>query len=162
MAATEIDTVERYWPTGVQKWLWVPTVSNIEAITRTEINAGTDLTREVAATDGWSTSGDEIETPDGDSAFVAKVPGKVTADDSSITLYGDPSGDDARNLFSRGTTGNIVRMPGGDIAGRLAYVFPVRVKTRSIEANVGEDDVVKILVQFSITREPAEDVTIPA
>lgn len=162
MPATNIATVERYWPTGVARWVFCPAVANISAITRSEINAGTDLTRETNSTEGWSTTGEEIETPDGDSEFVGKVPGKITAEDSSITFYGDPSGVDARTLFPRGTSGFIVRMLGGDITGRKCDVFPVRVKTVTKLANVGEDEVTRLQVQFSITREPAEDVTIPA
>ncbi|RBQ21622.1 hypothetical protein DP939_02615 [Spongiactinospora rosea] len=162
MPATPIATVNRYWPTGTSKWLFCPSVANIQAITRAEINAGTDLTREVAATEGWSTTGELIETPDGDSRFVARIPGKITADDSSITFYLDPSGVDARALFPRDTSGFIIRMPGGDIAGRLCDVFPARVTTATKLVNVGEEEAGRLQVAFAIVREPAEDIVIPA
>ena len=162
MPATPIAAVNRYWPTGTAKWLWVPSVAAITAITRLEINAGTDLTREINATEGWSTTGELIETPDGDSRFVARIPGKITADDSSITFYIDASGVDARSLFPRDTTGNVVRMPGGDVAGRKCDVFPSRVTTATKLVNVGSEDAALLQVSFAIVREPAEDVTIPA
>jgi hypothetical protein len=162
MTATQITQVDRYWPTGVARWLYCPTVANPGAITRPEINAGTDLTREINSTEGWATSGEDIETPDGDSEFVGKIPGKTTADDSAIVFYLDPSGVDVRAMFPRGTGGFIVRMLGGDIAGRKYDAYPIRVKSATKLANVGDDDATRLRVQFTITREPAEDGVIPA
>lgn len=162
MPATPITPVTRYWPTGVQVWLWVPTMSNYLSPSRGELNAGIALQSELNSTEGWSTTGEDIETPDGESTFTGTIPGPVTAEESSFTFYADPSGVDARALMSRGTEGYVVRMMGGDVAGRKMDIFPVRVKTVTKLANVGENEAARIQVQFSITREPAEDVTIPA
>lgn len=162
MAATPIAAVERFWPTGTSEWLWVPTMADYENPTRLEINAGTALRREMSASEGWNTSGEDIETPDGESRFVGSIPGKITAEESNFTMYADPTGQDARQLMPRGTAGFVVRMPGGDVAGRLMDVYPVRVKTVSKQMNVGEDEAGSLQFQFSISREPAEDLVIPA
>lgn len=162
MPATPIASVTRYWPTGVQEWLWVPTMADYRNPTRAELNAGTALRRELNATEGWSTTGEDIETPDGESTFIGVIPGPVTAEESSFTFYAAADGSDARALMPRGTEGYVVRMMGGDVAGRKMDIYPVRVKTMSKLANVGENEAARIMVQFSITREPAEDVTIPA
>lgn len=162
MVATPIAAVDRYWPTGTSEWLWVPTAADYENLTRAEINAGTALRREMNSSEGWNTSGEDIATPDGESRFEASIPGKITAEESSFTMYADPTGSDARTLMPRDTEGYVVRMPGGDVAGRLMDVFPVRVKTVSKLMNVGEEEAGRLQFQFSITREPAEDVTIPA
>jgi len=130
--------------------------------TRAELDAGTDLTGELAASEGWNTTGEQIQTPDGASRFTATIPGAITAEDSSLTLYADPTGEDVRELMPRDAEGFIVRMLGGDAPGRKMDVFPVRVTTVSKLANVGESEAARIQIQFAITREPAEDVEIPA
>jgi len=162
MAATPIAAVERYWPTGVAEWLWVPTMADYENPTRAELNAGTALRREMNSSEGWNTTGEDIATPDGESRFESSIPGKITAEESSFTIYAAEDGDDARALMPRGTAGYVVRMPGGDVAGRKMDNFPVRVKTVSKLMNVGDEEAGRLQFQFSITREPAEDLTIPA
>lgn len=162
MPATPIAPVNRYWPTGTTRWLWVPTMADYRSPTRAELDAGTDLTGELAATEGWNTTGEQIQTPDGASRFTATIPGAITAEDSSLTLYADPTGEDVRELMPRDAEGFIVRMLGGDAPGRKMDIFPVRVTTVSKLANVGESEAARIQVQFAITREPAEDVEIPA
>ncbi|MBX6382161.1 MAG: hypothetical protein IRZ07_04175 [Microbispora sp.] len=162
MPATPIAPVTRYWPTGTSQWLWVPTMADYTNPTRAELDAGIALRREMNASEGWNTSGEDIETPDGESQFVGTIPGRITAEESSITFYADPTGSDARELMPRGAEGYIVRMPGGDVPGRKMDVFPVRVKTVSKLMNVGEDEAARLQIQFSITREPAEDIEIPA
>ncbi|MEU1736459.1 hypothetical protein [Streptosporangium sp. NPDC020145] len=160
MAATPIAKVTRYWPKGTLKWYWVPTIADITAPTRAELDAGVDLSREVAAYEGWTTSSNFENAPDVNSRFVSKVAGDIEAEDSSLTMYADPSGDDARTLMSRGTEGNVVRFGGGDVPGRKMDVFPVEVGAVSKPFEM--DAVPVCQFQFAITAEPAEDVTVPA
>lgn len=162
MAATPIAAVNRYWPVGTTRWLWVPTIANYTvAVTRAEINAGTDLSGEVADLDGWTVTSNQIDTPDVNSRFRSKIPGAIEAEDSSLTLYADPSGADVRTLLPRDTTGYVIRMDGGDIAGRKMSVFPVKVASQNKLMGVDEE-AGRIEIAFTITRIPAEDLTIPA
>lgn len=160
MAATPIAKVTRYWPKGKLKWYWVPTIANINAPTRAELNAGVDLSGEVAAYEGWTTSSNFEDAPDVNSRFVGKVAADIEAEDSSLTMYADPSGNDARTLMPRGTEGNVVRFGGGDIPGRKMDVFPVEVGAVSKPFEM--DAIPVCQFQFAITDEPAEDVTVPA
>ncbi|GII88282.1 hypothetical protein Ssi03_62720 [Sphaerisporangium siamense] len=161
MPATPLAAVTRYWSVAVNKWYFVPAISNKSAPTRLELNAGTDLTGEVADSSGWTTTGDTIEAPDGNSVFIAQVAGPVKADDSSLTIYADPTGNDARTLLPRGTTGFVVRLGGGDTAGRKMDVFPIRVKTVGKQYGGTATEPAKLEISFAITSTPAEDVTIP-
>ncbi len=161
MAATPIATVNRFFPTGTTKYVYCTSISNKNAPTRLEINAGTDLSPEINEVDGWQVTSELIDVPDLNSRFTSKIPGRTSADDSSITFYADPSGSDARTLFPRGATGFILRMDGGDVAGRKMDVFPVTVSSVPKEMGTG-DDAGTIQVMFAITSEPAENVTIPA
>lgn len=160
MPATNITTAVRYYRRGVTKVSWVPTVADKESPTRTELDAGTELSLEVGEIEGWQVTSNVIETPSLGSLFDAKINGSITADDSSLTMYASQSGEDVRTLLTRGSNGFIVWMDTGDTTDELMDVFPVRVlsqgKIRSL------DDAAKIQVQFAVTSEPAENIAIPA
>jgi hypothetical protein len=162
MAATPIAAVSRYWPVGTTKWLWVASIANYSvAVTRAEINAGTDVSGELADVSGFTVSSNQIDTPDVNSRFRSKIPGAIEAEDSSWTIYADPSGSDVRALLPRDATGYAVRMDGGDVAGRKMSVFPAKVASQNKLLGTDEE-AGRIEINFTITRQPAEDLTIPA
>lgn len=161
MAATPITQSTRFYTVGLTKTLFLPTVVASDLTpTRSEINAGTDLTGEIAEFEGWSTTSEMIETPDMVSRFVSSIAGPITAEESSISFYASSDGDDARTVFPRDTVGFIVWMDGGDVPANTCDVYPVLVasapKVRSM------DSATLIRVDFSITKEPAENKIIPA
>lgn len=159
---TPINQSSRYFDVGTTKCYWIPTIASADMVpTRVEMDAGTDLSSEIAALDGWVVEGSEIETPDLGSLFTGKIPGRTNAEDCSLTFHADQAGDDVRTLLPRGEEGYIMWCDGGDVAGNLADVFPVRVMSNSAQRSV-EDENARRLVQFSVSREPAESVTIPA
>jgi hypothetical protein len=161
MAATPITPASRFFRPGITKCYWVPSISNIAAPTRSELNAGSDLSKDIADISGWMVSGQKIDTPDLNSRFVSNIPGLTSADESSITFYAGDDGDDVRDLMPRDEDGYVVWLDGGDVAGRLMDVFPTRVlsvgKTRSMGAEAA-----RLVIQYAVTSEPAENVVIPA
>lgn len=161
MAATPITKSTRFYTVGTTKCLFLPSIAATDLTpTRSEINAGTDVTPEIAEFEGWSTTSEMIETPDMVSRFVSSIAGAITAEESSISFYASSDGDDARSIFERDTTGYVVWMDGGDVEGNTMDVYPVLVasapKVRSM------DSATLIRVDFSITSEPAENREIPA
>jgi hypothetical protein len=159
MPATPIASTSRYIPPGVTHYYWVPTISNYLSPTRAELNAGTDLTGEVSAVSGFATSSDQQETPDLGSRFVSKIPGRIQAEDSSITMYASSTSSDARTLMPRDTTGFVVILPEGDVTGQKMDVFPVKVT--SVPKSRDVENPATMVFQFAITKIPAENVTIP-
>jgi hypothetical protein len=161
MPATPIQKSTRFYTVGRTQCYFVPTIvaANLEP-TRSELNAGTDLTREIAEMEGWTTTSETIDTPDMVSRFVSSIPGAITAEDSSLTFYASEDSDDVRVVFPRDTAGYIVWMDSGDVPDATMDVFPVQVasapKVRSM------DNATMIRVDFNITREPVENVVIPA
>ncbi len=159
MVATPIAATSRYIPPGTTRYYWVASISSYLSPTRSELNAGSDLTAEVSAVSGFATSSDQQDTPDLGSRFVKKIPGRITADDSSITLYASSNSSDARTLMPRDAAGYIVILPEGDVTGQKMDVFPVKVsgvpKSRDIE------NPASMTFQYTITNVPAENVTIP-
>jgi len=160
MPSTKLTKTKRFIQAGVSVILYVPTMVDYNSPLRTELDAGTQLQGEFADLSGWSTTSNNVETPDWDSTFTPKVAGLVTADDSSLTLYGSKDAVDSRTLLPRGTVGFIVFMDGGDVAttGKMD-VYPVTVSASPKQRSQG--DTLKIMHNFAITQEPAEDVTIP-
>lgn len=159
MPPAQISAYARYYQPAVSVMYFVASIANYLAPTRGELDAGLNITRQVREINGWGVEGDQIETPDFSSLFVAKIAGRTSAPDSSLTLYGTKSGADIRTTLPRGTTGYIVIMPGGDVSGYKMDVFPISV--RAVSKQHGDKDAFAMMVQVSITAQPAEDVTIP-
>ncbi|MFE9936317.1 phage tail tube protein [Streptomyces hirsutus] len=158
--ATPIQASTRYYRRGVTKVLWVPTIANLQAPTRAELDAGTELADEVSAMSGWQTTSGTVPTPALGSRFTPTVPGEITAADSSLTFWASKTADDVRILLVREAVGNVVWMDEGDVPDQTMDIFPVSVMS---QAKVRElDGASQIMAQFAITREPAENVTIPA
>lgn len=161
MAAPVISATTRYINPATTVVLLVASISTISAPTRLELDAGLNVTPEIADVNGWMLTGEAVPTPDLSSLFTGSITGRTSVEDSSITYYADRAGVDIRSLSVVGTDTHVVWMDGGDVAGRLMDVFPVRIlsagKSRSVEAQPG-----RLTVGYSITRAPAENVVIPA
>lgn len=159
MPATPITPATRFFRPGTTKCYWVVSISNINSPTRTELNLGADVSKDVAEISGWMVSGQKIDTPDLNSRFVSNIPGLTSADESAITFYAGVDGADVRTLMPRDTAGNVVWMDGGDTTGRKMDVFPVRVLSVGKVRDMGA--AARLTIQFAITSEPAENITIP-
>lgn len=161
MAATPIAAETRYFNPETTKVYWCPSIANKNSPTRSELNAGTDLSSAIADVNGWMVSSEMIDVPDMGSRFVSKIPGRISANDSSITFYMDRAGVDARTVMPRDAEGFIVWLDGGDVAGRKMDVFPVTVSSHGKSRSVGAEPA-RLTISYAITSEPAENVTIPA
>lgn len=159
MATPTISASTRYFARGVSKCYFLPSVANKSAPTRAEMNAGTDLSPQVADLKGFSVTGNTIDTPDLATTFDSKIAGTTSAEDSSIDLYASIDGVDVRTLLPRTTTGAIMWCDSGDVSGRKADVFPIVVTSNTQMRSMNE--AAKRQVSFAITSEPAESVTIP-
>jgi hypothetical protein len=162
MPTPAITASTRYFDAGTTKVYYLPSVAATNLTpTRAEMNAGTDLSPEVQDLNGWSVMSGLIDTPDLATTFTGNIPGRTSSPESSITFYASSNGVDVRALLPRGTSGYIMWCDGGDVGGNKGDVFPVRVRAIPKKRSVGED-ATTIEVQFAITRQPAENITIPA
>lgn len=159
MAPTPLNPTNRYVPEGTRKIYWVPTIATQSAPTRAELNAGIDLTAEIAEMSGFTTSSDQAEVPDLGSRFTGKIPGRITADDSSIRFYLSQNSNDVRTVLPRDTAGFVACLWEGDVAGQKMDIFPVKVSAQAKQTST--DDPASVEIQFSITRIPSENVAIP-
>lgn len=162
MAAPALAAATRYINPGVTKVYWVASISNKAAPTRAELNAGTDVTGHISENSGWKVESDQVDSPDMDTRFTSQIVGRTKAENSSITYYTDKSGADVRALQPRDTAGFIVWLDGGDVAGYLMDVFPVRVSSLGKERSAKGDNPATVEIAYAITSEPAVDVTVPS
>jgi hypothetical protein len=154
-----LAATSRYTPPGRRKIDWLTSVASTSAPTRAEINAGTDLSGQIAEVNGFELTGDSADAPDLGGGFVAQVPARVTASDCEIVLYASSTSSDARTLLTRGTTGFIIILPEGDVVGQKMECWPATVKSMFLDQGI--EDPAKIHVQFSITSLPVQNITIP-
>jgi hypothetical protein len=161
----------RYTPDELEQWHFVPTITNILAPTVAEINAGEEITGAVISVSGFKYSGSKVETPDLKSRFNSSVPGRYTAEDSSIQFYkGDEATDVEQiveDLLADDTSGYIVRIPPEDgdpqtiAAATTCAVWPVKVMSNT-EDPPTPGEIAKFTVDFSIPRKPAKAAVIAA
>ncbi|MFC5996951.1 hypothetical protein ACFQE5_22325 [Pseudonocardia hispaniensis] len=162
MAAPAITSSTRYTSRGTTKFYWVAAIADPDAPTRLELDAGTDLSPQVADRSGWSVSSEMIQTPDLASRYTSTIPGTISAEDSSITFYMDKEGVDARALMPRDQAGFIVILDGGDVAANKMDVYPVTVTSHSKNREVGGGAADTLVISYAITSEPSENVPVPA
>lgn len=150
--------ITRYFAVGITDVLWCPSIATQSAPTFAELDAGTDLARDLADWSGWTVSTAFIDTPDIKTRFVSQLPGRITAEASSITFYSDRLSADLRDLMPRDTIGYIVIADGG-LASAVGDVFKVQVA--SVPKIRSMDNAAQIKFDFAILTEPSEDVTLP-
>jgi len=161
MPPAKLNKTRRFINPEVTKTYWIETFADINAPQRAEIDAGVDLTDEIAGMTGFEVRADRVPTPDLGSKKTGRITGRVNPGDAQITFYGDRGTQDIRDVLSRGDRGHIMILDGGDIAGQKARVFAVEVSAITPTTDVAGTESARIMVDFSI-EDWAEEVTIPA
>lgn len=159
MPPTPLTATLRYIPPGTRKIYWVTTIATYTAPSRGELNAGIDLTNEIASMSGFAVTSASTETPDLSTRFTAKIPGRITADDSSISFYASSTSADVRTVLPRDTVGFVVILPEGDVTSQKMDVYPAKVSSAAVDT--AEEDPAQVNIQFTITKIPALNVAIP-
>lgn len=154
--------ITKYTSIGLTKIYYLPSVSAANLTpTRAEMNAGTDVSGQVADWTGWIVSGVQINTPDLSSVFESSIAGRVSAAKSSITFYASQTGVDIGSLLPRTTTGFIQWLDGGDISGNQCEVYPITVMACGIDRDNKMTLADRVMVDFAITRQPGQNLIIP-
>jgi hypothetical protein len=134
--------VTRYFQPGQTAVYWItsltlatPTIAQVTATTSQVLQA------DIAAVNGFLIQGQNIDTPDLGTRFAPKVPGRITASDSSITFYASATAADVRSIFTISSpplTGYIAFFANGAVTGSAADYYKVTVnavgRSRDIEA----------------------------
>jgi hypothetical protein len=161
MVATPLTPSARYFPVALRKIYWVPTIASKAAPSRSELNAGTDITAEVVdgSLSGFRQTASTIDAPDVGNLFTAQVSGRTTAASSSFNVYISKTGTDARSLLTLGLSGFICIFPEGDVTGRTLQVWPVYITSPDPDQDTSKAG--QIMVEFAVTSAPAMLVSVP-
>jgi hypothetical protein len=131
--------VTRYFQPGTTAVYWIPTLT-LTAPTIAQVTATTSqvLQADIAAVSGFLIQGANIEAPDLGKRFNTKVPGRISASDSTITFYASATAADVRSIFTLGLAGYIAFFANGAVTGSAADYYKVTVnavgRSRDIEA----------------------------
>ena len=159
MVATPLTPTLRYYVTGTRRVYWLQACANYLSPTRGELNAGIDLSNEVAAVAGFTVTSTTVPTPDLSSRFVSEIPGNITAAGCSLSFYATSTSSDVRLTLPRDTVGFVVILWEGDVTGQRCDVFPAKVTSSAVNGSMTNPE--QVDVNFSITKVPANNVLIP-
>lgn len=164
MAATPIARSSRYITPGTTKIVFLADGAAVSpgAPTRLEINAGTDISREVRGIEGFAVTASLTEDRELDSDFVGSGRGTRTTEESALSCYADKTGADIRALLQVGESGLLLFMDGGDVSGSLMDIYPIEVASQAKERDMEGGQRAGIRIVVGIPYVPFENVVIPA
>lgn len=156
----------RIIPNENTRLLFLPGTTSLDSITKTELDAGVDLTSLLISLNA-SSRGNVVPTPSLDTLFETSIPGTVQASfDADFYRDDDPDKDIAWTTLPRSTRGvfAISRFAGtganGDLdVGDEVELWPVIVVSRTM-SNTASGTVLSFTVSCSVPEEPNENVAI--
>lgn len=160
MTAPPLSPTDRFVDPGSSRIYWVTPIAVPAAPTRSELDAGIDVTGEVAEIQGFALVSETNSTQAFGQVFATEKPGGLKGTGQPrMVLYADEGGHDIRRVWSRNDTGHVVLLHGGDIAGHLMDVWPATIA--AISKTFSTVDAAFVAVQFTIHDDPVTDVEVP-
>lgn len=152
---------QRFSPRSVAKWYWVAAADQAGATaTRTELDAGTDLTEAISAVSGFSESANFTGTPDLASHREGQILDGITMENGSITFYAARDGVDAAAFFALGDLGHLYYLPYGDTATEPMEQYDVEVGSVSRGKEITGASNIVVTYALNEKTEPAVPATI--
>lgn len=150
----------RFFRRGVSAVKFAPAVAGTSP-TRAEINAGTNLSAQVAGIGGFALNNSPIATPDLATSFDSQIDGPDTTDNSSLNFYDDDASATIRTSQAKGTAGFILLFPYGDVPGKRCETWAV--KSTGVNDQWGLDaTAAQFQVGYAITAKPSQNGVTPA
>lgn len=150
----------RFMRKGKAKFYWVPTIANKTAPTVAEITAGTQLTAQVAEVNGFEFTNNPIDVPDMASAFVSKIPGEDSIDDSSIVFYEDDTSNPIYTAQTKGNVGHVVIFYNGTAGANPAIADKCEVWPAIVASNArrytADNEAAQYQVTYALTAAPSQ------
>lgn len=172
MPASTLSATTRYYPVGVRQFYIVDVIADIANASRTELDAGTDVTDEIVdgGISGFMVNAETVPAPDAGRRFTSTIDGRTSVDTCSIAFYTTSDGTtDIRDRLTKGLNTHVLVFPEGDhppVVGTPSKTWhydawPVRVITDpSIDSDMSKPG--QVIVTFAATGEPAIRKAVPA
>jgi hypothetical protein len=150
-----------YTKFSTTKYLYVPTIAVQAAPTLAEINAGKDVTLQLTAVAGFDTTTASLDLPRGGTTFTGNLPGRKTANDSSMTFILSTAGPtvDVRSVILEAALAFVVICNEGIVTGGFMDVWPVRVGSVSTLQDL--EAIAMAHAQFYVYQDASKAVAIP-
>lgn len=129
--------------------------------TRLEIDAGVDLSQQIADIGGLQVQGSRIPTPNLKDKFTPSIDGEDTVADSSLRLYDLDDSTVERTALAKGTVAFLWLMPYGDTPTKRGEVWPVKSMGVNDEWTLASEPA-RYDVGFAVLNPPNQSATIPA
>jgi hypothetical protein len=100
--------MSRFFRRGTTKTYWVPTLGSLTAPSAAQVNAGVNMTQQVADISGFEFANSPIPTPDLSTTFTTTIPGEDTAQEPQLVFYEDNVANTLQTTLAKGTTGHVV------------------------------------------------------
>lgn len=150
----------RFMRKGKTKIFFVLTIAVPTAPTAAEVNAGTILHTQLKEINGFTFQNNPIETPDMGTAFVTKIGGEDTVEDSNMTFYEDDTTTTLSTALAKNTNGFVVIFYKGTAgaspaAADKAEVWPVTI-TSNARLYTVDNEAAAFMVTFANTLAPSQ------
>lgn len=150
----------RYFRRGKSKIRWAPAVAG-SSPTRAEINAGVDLSPQVADIAGFQLSNNPITTPDLATTFDSQIDGPDSTEDSALTFYDDDTSTTIRTTLAKGVSGFVLLFPYGDVPTKRVEVWPSK-STGVNDQWTMDATAAQFRIGFAVTAVPNQNGVVPA
>lgn len=150
---------DRYFRRGTSKFIHLATMPGAPlAPTQALLNAGIDLSPDVADWNGFTAETTVIVTPDLGTTFDTTIPGPRSAGNPTLTIYERLAFQTYWDLLVENGSGVIAFLPEGKGATKPAELWPIRVGSRYRNPNSGAEGAT-FTSALAITAEPFLDST---
>lgn len=148
----------RFMRKGKTKVYWVLTIASLAAPTAAEVNGGTPLHTDLSEINGFTFQNNPIDVPDMSTAFVKKIMGEDTVEDSNLVFYEDDTATTITTALAKGTAGNVVFFYKGTAGASPAAAdkcetWPSTVASNARQYSVG-NEAATFRVSFANTAAP--------
>lgn len=150
----------RYFRRGKSKILWVLEIVDPANPTESELEAGVDLSLDIADIAGFTLENSPIPTPNLADTFTSQIDGEDTAATSTLTIYDRDDDDAIRIALAKGTAGHVAMLPYGNVDGERMEVWPVKTTGVNDVWSTG-NEAARFVAGFAITAVPEQDATVP-
>lgn len=130
-------------------------------IARADITAAVDLSTDIADIAGFELSNAPIDTPNLADEFTPQIDGEDTVATSTLTIYDRDDSEVHRNALEKGTAGDVLMLPYGDITGKRAEIWPAKVTGTNDNWTVGAE-AARFTSGFAIVATPTQNAAVPA
>lgn len=158
---TVLPTTVPYTKFNTTRYLLIPTIAVLSAPTLSEISAGKDITPQLTAVSGFTTSTASLDLTLAGNGFTGNLPGRKSAAESSMTFVLSSQGpaSDIRSIILEGAVTNVAICNEGLVTSASMDIWPVRVGSVSTEQDL--EAIAMAVAQFYTYALPAKAVAIP-